>query len=57
MTGGRSGSPTYRFGAGAGLAAAGFRALDAVVERVLDDAFEDARDPLVGLVLLAIPPR
>jgi len=39
------------------LAAAGFRALEDDVERVLDDAFEDARDPLVGLVLLAIPPR
>jgi hypothetical protein len=57
MTGGRSGSPTYRFGAGAGLAAAGFRALDDVAERPLDDVFEDARDPLVGLLLLAIPPR
>jgi hypothetical protein len=39
------------------LAAAGFRALEDVVERVLDDPFEDARDPLVGLVLLAMPPR
>jgi len=39
------------------LAAAGFRALEDVVARLLDDAFEDARDPLVGLLLLAIPPR
>jgi hypothetical protein len=47
MTGGRSDSPTYFFGAGAG---AGFRARD-------DDAPDDARVLLVGLELLAILPR
>ena len=49
MIGGFSVSPTYRFGAGAG-----FRAPDDARE---DDAFAGARPFLVGLVLLAMPPR
>src|SRR6188768_3553190 len=49
MIGGFSVSPTYRFGAGAG-----FRAPDDARD---DDAFAGARPCLVGLVLLAMPPR
>jgi len=44
-------------GAGAGFAAAGLRADEDALERAFVDALEDARDPLVGLELLAIPPR
>ena len=49
MIGGFSVSPTYRFGAGAG-----FRAPDDARD---EDAFAGARPFLVGLVLLAMPPR
>jgi hypothetical protein len=44
-------------GAGAGFAAAGLRAVDVALARAFADALEDAREPLVGLELLAIPPR
>jgi hypothetical protein len=44
-------------GAGAGLAAAGLRDVGDALARAFVDALEDARDPLVGLELLAILQR